>query len=86
MSDTTRTMSGIEQAIAKAGEVSGVGAYGARAAFARHLGVTVQAVGQWVKRGWVPPARALEIEDLYGVDRSLLVKPNLRPLVGLPAD
>jgi hypothetical protein len=29
----------------------------------------------------VPPARALEIERLYGVDRALLVKPNIVTLV-----
>jgi DNA-binding transcriptional regulator YdaS (Cro superfamily) len=77
-------MTGIEQAIQKAGEIAGVSPIGARAAFARHLGVSVQVVSQWVKRGWVPPARALELEDLYGVDRSQLVKPELRALVGEP--
>jgi hypothetical protein len=71
-------MSGIETAIAKAGD---------RRTFALSLNppVTVQAVCQWVKRGWVPPTRALEIETLYRVDRALLVKPSLIPLVGEPA-
>jgi hypothetical protein len=71
-------MSGIETAIAKAGN---------RRAFADSLNppVTVQAVCQWVKRGWVPPARALEIEKRYGVDRAYLVKPDLVELVGQPA-
>ena len=71
-------MSGIETAIAKAGD---------RRTFALSLNppVSVQAVGQWVKRGWVPPARALEIEDLYDVDRVYLVKPDLVDLVGEPA-
>jgi len=50
--------------------------------FARELGVTRQIVGRWRKRGWVPPARALEIEQKYGVDRMSLVKPSLRQLLG----
>jgi hypothetical protein len=67
-------VSGIETAIAKAGD---------RRTFALSLNppVTVQAVGQWIKRGWVPPQRALEIEKLYGIHRSLLVKPKLAVLV-----
>lgn len=71
-------MTGVEVAIEKAGD---------RRTFARSLtpSVTIQAVGQWVKRGWVPPARALEIERLYGVDRAYLVKPDLVALVGAPA-
>lgn len=70
-------MTGIEVAIAKAGT---------RRAFAQSLSptVTVQALCQWVRRGWVPPQRALEIERLYGVDRAYLVKPDLVALVGEP--
>lgn len=63
--------SGIEQAIAVAGD---------RSTFAHHLGVSVQAVSQWVQRGWVPLARALEIEELYAVPRVRLLKPELRML------
>ena len=69
-------MNAIERAIERAGS---------RAAFAQTLGVTVQAVCQWVRRGWVPPQRALEIERLYDVDRAYLVKPDLVALVGEPA-
>lgn len=70
-------MTGIEAAIAKAGT---------RRDFALSLTppVSVQALCQWVRRGWVPPARALEIEKLYGVDRAHLVKPDLVALVGEP--
>jgi hypothetical protein len=70
-------MTGIEAAISKAGS---------RRDFARSLNppVSVQAVGQWVKRGWVPPVRAMEIEGLYGVDRAYLVKPMWVALVGEP--
>jgi hypothetical protein len=71
-------MSGLETAITNAGS---------RRTFALSLNppVSVQAVGLWVKRGWVPPARALEIEAKYGVDRAYLVKPSLVALVGEPA-
>jgi DNA-binding transcriptional regulator YdaS (Cro superfamily) len=70
-------MSGIEKAVAKAGS---------RRAFADSLcpPVSVQAICQWVRRGWVPPGRAIEIERLYGVDRAYLVKPTLVELVGEP--
>lgn len=71
-------MTGIQTAIDKAGS---------RRDFALSLDppVTVQAVAQWVKRGWVPPFRAMQIERLYGVDRAYLVKPELVALVGEPA-
>ena len=59
-----RGMTAIDTAVAKAG---------GRRAFAHSLcpPVTVQAVSLWAQRGWVPPARALEIEGLFGVDRAL---------------
>lgn len=71
-------MNGVAVAIEKAGTSR---------AFASSLNppVTIQAVGQWRKRGWVPPARALEIERLYGIDRAYLVRPDLVALVGKPA-
>jgi hypothetical protein len=81
------TLSGIEQAVAKAGGYM---------AFVRSLRpvekrdgttghISRQVVYMWVKRGWVPMLRAVEIEDLYGIDRALLVKPALRVLVGEPS-
>ena len=70
-------MNGIQSAIDKAGT---------RHKFALSLypPVTVQAVSQWVKRGWIPPHRALEVEAKYGIDRALLVKPALVALVQSP--
>ncbi len=70
-------MTGIQSAIAKAGT---------RRLFADSLSppVTVQAVCQWARRGWVPPARAMEIERIYDIDRAHLVKPDLVALVGAP--
>jgi DNA-binding transcriptional regulator YdaS (Cro superfamily) len=58
---------------------------GSRTNFAKALGVTVQAVCQWVKRDWVPVSRALQIEDLYGVPRAELMKPELRAIITAPA-
>lgn len=46
-------------------------------AFSRALGVTHQAVSAWRKRYHVPPHRALAIEALFGVDRFLLIQPEL---------
>ena len=45
------------------------------------LGVGRQAVYNWERQGYVPPARATQIERLYGVDSIMLVKPELRELV-----
>lgn len=64
--------SGIDRAVASAGDT---------ASLAERLGVTRQAVCSWIKRGWVPHKRALEIEALYGVPRVDLLKPTLVPLV-----
>ncbi|ADE14145.1 conserved hypothetical protein [Nitrosococcus halophilus Nc 4] len=36
---------------------------GSQAALAREVGVTLQAVNQWVKKGRVPPGRAIAIEQ-----------------------
>lgn len=49
--------------------------------FAKVLGVTQQAVSIWIKRGYAPAARAVEIESLYGVPRVSLLSPRLRSLV-----
>jgi DNA-binding transcriptional regulator YdaS (Cro superfamily) len=68
-------MNSIDRAIHRAGS---------RTNFAKALGVTVQAVCQWVKRDWVPAARALQIEHLYGVPRAELMKPELRALITAP--
>lgn len=57
-------------------------AVGSQVAVARALGVTEQAVSIWVKRGWVPARRAVELEQLTGVARADLVSQRLRELVG----
>jgi len=49
---------------------------GGQAAFARAIGVTPQAVSQWVE---VPPLRVLKVESVSGVSRHEL-RPDLYPL------
>lgn len=44
----------------------------------RALGVTHQAVAEWRRQGWMPPARAVQCEKLYGVPARELVSPKLR--------
>lgn len=65
-------MTGISKAVEAAGGVR---------LLAEKLGVTRQAVFKWHQRGWVPLARALEIERVYGVPRQQLVKPDIAILM-----
>ncbi len=46
------------------------------------LGVTQQAISEWVRQGYVPSGRVVEIEALFGVSRFELVDPSLRDLLG----
>lgn len=63
---------GIEKAVEAAGGVLPL---------ATALGVSHQAVYKFLRQGWVPPIRAVEIELLYGVPRRELVSPRLLDLV-----
>lgn len=55
-----------------------IDAAGGQAQLADALGVSQQAVSQWLnKKRWVPPRRAQEIEALYGVKARRLVNPIL---------
>lgn len=64
----------VTEAAAKAGGVP---------TLARALGVTPQAVREWVRLGYVPPKRAQEIELRYGVPRTELVSAKVRNALGL---
>jgi predicted transcriptional regulator len=45
---------------------------------AEALGVTQQAVSGWLKQGWTPLDRAIEIEAQFGIPRARLVSPRIR--------
>lgn len=69
---TTTTTTGISRVIDMAGGTQ---------ALAEQLGVSHQAVYNWRIRGYVPPARAIELEGLYDVEREELVSPALLALL-----
>lgn len=49
---------------------------------AADLGVSQQCIANWCRLGYVPPARAQEIEMRYGVPRAELINPKLRNALG----
>ena len=67
-------LTGLARAVEAAGSIS---------ALARALGIAHQVANRWVRRGYVPAARALELEVLYGVPAKDLVKPSLLELANL---
>ena len=62
----------IEKAIAAAGN---------QETLAAALGVKQPAIAHWKKRGWMPVARALQVEMIYGIDRLSLIKPALQEVL-----
>jgi DNA-binding transcriptional regulator YdaS (Cro superfamily) len=65
-------MTGIKKAVDLAGGAN---------ALAHKLGVTHQAIYVWMRKGWVPAQRALEIEHLFDIPRVELFKPELAALL-----
>ncbi len=63
-----KNISGIARATALAGGQSGL---------ARLLGCSQQNVSSWVRRGYAPLLRAIEIEQATGVARLLLIDPRV---------
>jgi hypothetical protein len=51
---------------------------------AKQIGVTHQAVQQWLKAGYVPLARVTEIEALYGIARERLINPKYTRALSAP--
>jgi DNA-binding transcriptional regulator YdaS (Cro superfamily) len=43
---------------------------------AKALGISPQAVQQWVKQGYVPLDRSIELEKLYNVPKERLISPK----------
>lgn len=60
--------SGIAQAVEAVGSQAKLGAL---------LGVSQQAIAQWLKQGHVPDRRAVEIESHTGVSRIALLAPRV---------
>ena len=58
---------------------------GSQALLADTLGVSQQAVSAWLKQGWVPHLRAVEIETKFGVPRVFLVNPQIVELLEPPS-
>jgi len=54
---------------------------GGAASLAAKLGVSHQAVYQWIQNGWVPLERAMQLEKLYDIPRAELLSPRLAALV-----
>ena len=64
-------MTGIKKAIELAGGANPL---------AVKLGVSHQAVYVWLRKGWVPAQRALEIEKMFDIPRAELFKPAIAAL------
>jgi DNA-binding transcriptional regulator YdaS (Cro superfamily) len=65
-------MTGIKKAVDLAGGAN---------VLAHKLGVSHQAIYVWLRKGWVPPQRAIELEKLFGIPRAELFKPELAALL-----
>lgn len=63
------------------GIYAAVRAAGSQTALADRIGVTQQAINKWVRLGWVPMSRAVEIEKTFGVPCRDLVSPKLKALI-----
>lgn len=74
----------LHQAKGYSGVLEAVVAAGSLIEVARQVGVSHQAVQQWVKAGWVPTARIPEIESLYGVARASLMNPKYTSVLAQP--
>lgn len=68
-----RALNDVEKAVEKAG---------GQPAVAAEFGVTQQCVSRWCKSGYMPVARAQEMEHLHGVPRTSLINPKLRNALG----
>ncbi len=56
---------------------------GSQRLLAEALGVSQQAVNEWVGRGYCPPKRSLQLKDLYKVDPLTVIDPRLAKFVKL---
>jgi hypothetical protein len=63
------------------GIMKAVEASGSARRLAQSLGVSHQAVCKWKRRGWVPMARAIEIEVMHDIPRRDLLNPAIAVLL-----
>lgn len=73
--EPVKTTSGILDVVIKAKSMAALGV---------ELGVSYQAVQQWVKQGYVPLSRVTEIEARYGVPRERLLHPRYLESMAAP--
>lgn len=71
-------MNGIDEAVAVLARRAGGPERGGMSELARILGVSPQAVRPWVKRGFAPLDRVVEIEEATGVSRWELADPRIK--------
>ena len=72
--DKHQSMSGIALAVRRAGTQEKLGL---------RIGVSQQAISQWMGQGWVPVKRARVIEREFSIPSALLINPELVDLVGV---
>ncbi|MEN9936013.1 MAG: putative antitoxin of bacterial toxin-antitoxin system, YdaS/YdaT [Chloroflexota bacterium] len=53
--------------------------------FAKSMGVSHQAVYNWMRRGWVPLERAVVIEAIFGIMSEQIVEPSVRSALDMRA-
>jgi hypothetical protein len=54
---------------------------GGQVKLAEQLGVSQQSVAKWLKQGYTPLGRAIELETRFGIPRRVLIDKRLRELV-----
>lgn len=81
---TLAVMNALHEAKRYTGILDAVVCAGSLQNLSSQLGVTYQAVQQWLKLGYVPLARIPEIESLYGVPRSALMNPKYAAALAEP--
>ena len=71
-------MTGIEEAVVVLARRAGDPERGGMSEMARILGISPHAVRIWVKRGFAPIDRVVEIEEATGVSRWELADPRIK--------
>lgn len=78
---TSGTKAALPTPLTETGIAQAIVAAGGQIALAEALGVSQQAVSSWSTAGYVPLARAREIEQLFGTPRAQLINPRIAAVV-----